>query len=120
MLIASLLIYFSDGRFWYFDPLCTYVFGILVFYTTRITFKYCIQMLMEGCPNDVDLALLKQKLLKVRGVQEVHDLHVWSLSDGKFAMTCHLVKRGKADSEQMLEMSSLVCREQFKINHFSI
>jgi len=42
VLIASLLIYFSDGRLWYFDPICTYVFGVLVFYTTRITFSYCI------------------------------------------------------------------------------
>lgn len=42
VLIASLLIYFSDGKLWYCDPICTYVFGVLVFYTTRITFTYCI------------------------------------------------------------------------------
>lgn len=42
VLIASLLIYFSDGKLWYCDPICTYLFGFLVFYTTRITFTYCI------------------------------------------------------------------------------
>lgn len=42
VLIAAIIIYFTDGRMWYFDPICTYVFGVIVFYTTRITFAHCI------------------------------------------------------------------------------
>lgn len=54
VLIASLMIYFTDGRWWIADPICTYIFAILVFYTTRITFVYCIRMLMETAPNDFE------------------------------------------------------------------
>ena len=54
VLIASLIIYFSDGKYWYCDPICTYIFAILVFYTTRITFVYCLEMLMETAPQDFD------------------------------------------------------------------
>ena len=91
VLFASVLIYFSDGKLWYFDPICTYIFGIIVFYTTRITFNFCIKMLMETTPDMVDSALLKKTLMNLKYVTEVHDLHVWSLSDGKLAMTVHLV-----------------------------
>ena len=48
-------------------------------------------MLMETTPDMVDSALLKKTLMNLKYVTEVHDLHVWSLSDGKLAMTVHLV-----------------------------
>ena len=90
VMIASLLIYFSNGRFWYADPICTYIFGLLVFYTTRITFVYCIEMLMETCPDNVDYELVQRALSEIKGVLSVHDLHIWSLSDGKVCCTVHL------------------------------
>jgi len=76
---------------WYFDPICTYIFGLLVFYTTRITFSYCMQMLMESTPTEIDHNYLYKTLSEIKYVHNVHDLHVWSLSDGKMAMTVHLV-----------------------------
>ncbi len=90
VLIASLLIYFSNGALWYCDPICTYVFGFLVFYTTRITFNYCISMLMESTPHETDMEVLRAALQAVKHVKNVHDLHVWSISDGKCAVTVHL------------------------------
>ena len=55
VLIAALVIYFTDGRLWYFDPMCTYIFSVIVFYTTRITFAHCISMLMEQTPANIEL-----------------------------------------------------------------
>ena len=95
VLIASLLIYFSDGKLWYCDPICTYVFGVLVFYTTRITFTYCIQMLMESTPNELDCKVITLALKTVKFVKNVHDLHVWNLSDGKTCMSVHLLVSSK-------------------------
>jgi Co/Zn/Cd efflux system component len=53
-------------------------------------------MLMEGTPNEINIVILKQGLLSIKYVKGVHDLHVWSISDGKLAMTVHLVIRGKS------------------------
>ena len=50
-----------------------------------------MRMLMEATPVEIEVNALKIQLAAVTGVKEVHDLHVWSLSDAKFAMTAHLV-----------------------------
>jgi len=123
VLIAAIIIYFTDGRMWYFDPICTYVFGVIVFYTTRITFAHCISMLMEKTPANVDLKLIRRSLNRVAGVQEVHDMHVWALSDGKLAFSVHLVvpvDTAAEISSKVLERCDLTLRQQFGLNHFSI
>ncbi len=53
-------------------------------------------MLMEATPKEVNIEILKLGLLSLKYVKGVHDLHVWSISDGKQAMTVHLVIRGKS------------------------
>ena len=54
VLLASLLIYLSEGKLWFCDPLCTYVFGALVFYTTKPTLYHCLDILLNKSPVDVE------------------------------------------------------------------
>ena len=68
VIIAALIITLTDGRMWYFDPICTYIFGIIVFITTRIVFTDCINMLMENTPKDMDTKELLKALQFVAGV----------------------------------------------------
>lgn len=48
-------------------------------------------MLMESTPNELDLKIIKLALKSVNHVKNVHDLHVWNLSDGKACMSVHLM-----------------------------
>lgn len=50
-----------------------------------------VNVLMEGTPVGLDVAVLQSDLVSLRGVLEVHDLHVWSISIGRPALACHLV-----------------------------
>lgn len=50
-----------------------------------------VNVLMEGTPLGLDVAVLQSDLVSLRGVLEVHDLHVWSISIGRPALACHLV-----------------------------
>jgi len=89
VLCAALIITFVPNA-WYVDPICTYVFTIIVILTTRITFTHCIRMLMECTPMEISIPTMKKDFVKIEGVNRVHDLHVWSLSDGKNAISAHL------------------------------
>ena len=91
VIVSSLIIYLTDNKAWFMDPICTFLFTIIVFYTTRITFMHCINMLMECTPLEISTDAIKKEISKIKGVRSVHDLHVWSLSDGKNAITMHLV-----------------------------
>lgn len=60
VVIAALLIYFyadlDEYNYWHLaDPICTYLFSILVMFTTIQIVKDCIRVLMEGTPQDIEI-----------------------------------------------------------------
>ena len=71
---------------------------------------------MEGSPIE-NIEGLEKKLLKVKGVVDVHDLHVWSLSIGKFSMTCHMTS--KTPQESLKEATNLM-HQKYGIDHTTI
>ena len=46
---------------------------------------------MEGTPPEIDLVLLEGSIKEIPGVVSVHDLHVWTITSGLDAMSCHVV-----------------------------
>ena len=89
ILIAGIIIYFFPS-YNIMDPLCTYIFSIIVGFTTISILKDCISVLMEGVPMETDLNSIEKDLKSIDGVIDIHDLHVWCLSIGKISMSCHL------------------------------
>lgn len=66
------------------DPICTFLFSILVMFTTMPTFVKCISILMEQTPSEINAEKLKGDLLKVSHVHCIEDFHVWALSGDKY------------------------------------
>lgn len=90
VLIAAICIYFYPT--WnVLDPICTILFSIIVFFTTISVSKDCIGVLMEGVPEEVDVAEIEKDFAEIPGVLEVHDIHVWALSMGKKALSAHII-----------------------------
>ena len=88
---------------WYFDPLCTYFFSIITFATTIKTFGQCISTFLEATPDNIDTEEVQSELEKIPGVQLVHDLHLWSISQDKNAFTVrvrYLIPVYKAHQEE--------------------
>ena len=116
VLIAGIIIYFFP-RCSIADPICTYIFSIIVGFTTINILKDCMYVLMEGSPVDVDIEQLEKDLREIKGVQEVHDLHVWSLSIGKTSLSCHIC----CDNPQKtLRRAKKMIEKKYKIDHITI
>lgn len=90
VVIAATVIYIKPE--WHLaDPLCTFFFSIIICFTSFPVIADCIHVLMEGCPeDDVDVNKLFDDIMAQSSVEDVHDLHVWSVSVGKLAMTVHI------------------------------
>lgn len=99
------------------DPLCTYLFSIFVLFTTVRIVKDCIRVLMEGTPQDIEIKDFREQLLAVETVVEIHDLHIWSLSIGKPAMSAHIFVNG--EKNKVLLNTTKICR-QYGIYHSTI
>lgn len=103
-MIAALLIIFFD---WYWaDPLASVIVAILILRSGYGVTKSAVHVLMEGTPVNVDINQVLQLIQNTKGIRSVHDLHVWSITSGFNALSCHAVVDDEhmsiADSERLL------------------
>ena len=90
VIIAAIIIYIKP-EWTIADPICTFLFSILVMFTTVPIFKDCMRILMESAPDDIDTVEVFTALRDLDCVDEVHDFHLWALSDEKPIFTAHVV-----------------------------
>lgn len=72
------------------DPICTYIFSILVLFTTFRIIRDTTAIVLEGAPRHLDTQRIKEDLLKLEDVQSVDELNVWALTADKTVALVHL------------------------------
>lgn len=75
--ISAAIIIYVKPEYKIADPICTYLFSILVMMTTVPIFNDCIKMIMEESPGEINTLELYNELLAIVSVQEIHDFHCW-------------------------------------------
>ena len=73
----------------YADPLCTFLFAILVLFTTKGTAQRILSSVMFKVPKSLSVPKIKRCLENIKDVLCVHDLHVWAVGEMP-VFTCHL------------------------------
>src|SRR5690348_4670632 len=72
------------------DPITTLIFAIIIFVSSVKIIKECVFVLMESTPDGLLLEEFEKEILDIEGVEDVHDLHVWTLGIGKHSMSAHI------------------------------
>ncbi len=101
-IIAALLM-MRFGWIWA-DAAASVIVAILILFSGYRVVRDSLHILMEGTPAGISLLDIEQKLLSHPQVQTVHDLHVWSITSGLNALSCHVV----VDGDMSIHESSLV------------
>ncbi|XP_061514025.1 proton-coupled zinc antiporter SLC30A2 [Anopheles gambiae] len=103
--IAALVIYFKPE--WnIIDPICTFLFSVLVLGTTLAIMRDAIVVLMEGTPKYLDYTEVMQTFLQIEGVVRVHNLRIWALSINKIALAAHLAVEPTTNTELVLNKAT--------------
>ncbi|MGY0694870.1 cation diffusion facilitator family transporter [Virgibacillus sp. FSP13] len=92
-IIAALLIMFFNWG--WADPLASVIVAILILISGFRVAKDAVHVLMEGTPKNIELDDIIRTIEKVSGIDSIHDLHVWSITSGQNALSCHAVVDGK-------------------------
>ncbi|MBH0065508.1 cation diffusion facilitator family transporter [Psychrobacter sp. SZ93C1] len=101
-IIAALLM-MSFGWVWA-DAAASTIVAILILFSGYRVVRDSVHILMEGTPTGISLITVEQTLIAHPQVQKVHDLHVWSITSGLNALSCHVV----VDGEMNIHESSLL------------
>nr|XP_035926722.1 zinc transporter 4 [Halichoerus grypus] len=89
VLIAAYIIRFKP-EYKIADPICTYVFSLLVAFTTFRIIWDTIVIILEGVPSHLNVDYIKEALMKIEDVYSVEDLNIWSLTSGKPTAIVHI------------------------------
>ncbi len=97
-IIAALLIMFFNWG--WADPLASVIVAILVLGSGWRVTGDALHVLMEGTPRNVAIDEVISAIKEVKGVTHIHDLHVWSITSGQHALSCHAVVDGSLTVEE--------------------
>jgi cobalt-zinc-cadmium efflux system protein len=103
------------------DPIISIIVAVLILWSSWILIRDAVDILLEGTPAHINIVSLREQLADVAGVSSVHDLHVWTLTSGVLAMSCHVVAvEDKLSRTELLGRVNDVARERFHIDHTTI
>jgi len=116
---AGLIMLFTG---WYqADPIASIMIGVLVFYSSGTLVRDSVNVLLEGVPPHIDMVQVERRIVGTKGVKNVHDLHVWSISDTKMCcMSAHIVAEEGIDRRELLTKLIQMLKEEFGIDHTTI
>ena len=119
-IIAALLIIFFGWE--WADPLASVIVAVLVLRSGYFVTKSGLHVLMEGTPEDVDMDDVVKTIKNKKGIEGIHDLHVWSITSGLNALSCHAVvdeRMSIAESERLLRQIEHDLEHQ-NIHHMTV
>ncbi|MFF2885427.1 cation diffusion facilitator family transporter [Paenibacillus sp. NPDC057967] len=117
-IIAGLLMMLFN---WYIaDPIISVIVALLILKSAWGIIKSTVHILMEGTPITIDAERVKEVLLGISGVKDVHDLHIWTITSGLDSLSCHVLIEDSASSQLVLQEAVRRIEQEFQIQHTTI
>jgi cobalt-zinc-cadmium efflux system protein len=85
---AGIVIYYTG---WYVaDPIVAVVIGVIILFGAVHVVREAADILLEAAPRHIDVNKVVESIKKVEGVNDLHDIHVWTITSGMYALSAHL------------------------------
>jgi cobalt-zinc-cadmium efflux system protein len=99
------------------DAVASIIVAVLIIPRTLALLRESMDVLMEATPRGVDLDHVRQHILEAPGVNDVHDLHAWTITSGMNVVSAHVVLSPDAQAGDVLDHLGRCLADDFDINH---
>lgn len=112
---------FATGQYW-IDAALSFGIGALILWSSFGILRETLNILLEGTPRGMKLAQVEGAIRRIDGVNDVHDLHVWSIGSETSALSCHIsiADIPPSASERILRDVKDRLHHDFSIDHTTI
>ncbi|KAA0957397.1 cation transporter [Planococcus sp. ANT_H30] len=117
-IVAGMLILLFDWTI--ADPLISVAVALLILRSAWGILQNSIHILMEGTPETIDTQQVRERLLEIEGVLDVHDLHVWTITSGMDLFTCHIDVDVNIQEQKVLQEALKLVYDVCGIEHATI
>ncbi|MEW1825236.1 cation diffusion facilitator family transporter [Streptomyces sp. NPDC088196] len=103
------------------DPIASLAIGLMIVPRTLKLLRETLDVLLESAPKDVDMQDVRAHILALDGVEDVHDLHAWTITSGMPVLSAHVVVRSDVlnaiGNEKMLHELQGCLGDHFDVEH---
>jgi cobalt-zinc-cadmium efflux system protein len=118
-IIASICILIFDWN--WADAVCSILIGLIIIAGSFNLIRESVDVLLEGTPAHISIRAVEGSILQITNVLAVHDLHVWTITSGNHALSCHVVfDAEKANQVELLRQIRRKIQDEFGIHHLTI
>jgi cobalt-zinc-cadmium efflux system protein len=115
---AALVILLTGWR--YADPLVSVLIALLVLASSWRLLRESTTILLEGAPSGLDANEIGERMVGVRGVREVHDLHVWTITSGFPSLSAHVLVGEHEDCHARRRDLERLLASEYGIEHTTL
>ena len=112
ILVGAILIYFFNIPF--IDPVLSVGIALFVLFNVYKNIRETLHIILQGIPDDIDMDEIKEQLQQIKGIENIHDLHVWSVDGNYNVLTVHVVMNKSLQTAEIAELKSKI-RNSLKI-----
>ena len=104
------------------DPIISIIIGLLILRGAGGLVWESVNILLEAVPKHLDMGQINNAIRKIKGVKDVHDVHLWAITSGMYAMSCHLLIEDQMVSNctQIVEEVNQTLSQKFGISHSTV
>ncbi len=117
-IIAGVLI-LAFGWIWA-DAATSVLISLIIIFGAWNLIKESVNVLLEGTPAHINLTAVEQMILQTENVENVHDLHVWTITSGIEALSVHIVHQERVVQAKLLQEIREKLHDEFGIDHLTI
>jgi len=117
--VISGFILLKTGWSW-IDPVMSLIIVVVILITTWDLLKSSLNLALDAVPDGIDPVEVEKYLRGIKGVEAVHDLHIWGMSTTESALTVHLIMSKSTDMNCVIKNISKELHDQFGIVHPTI
>ena len=102
------------------DPLFSALIGVLIVWSSWRLIRESTNVLLEGTPAHINLAAVEDSILRTDVVSDVHDLHVWTITSGREALSAHVIHAYEVSQPELLKELRAKLHDRFGVDHLTI
>jgi cobalt-zinc-cadmium efflux system protein len=118
VVIGGIIIYFTGWLL--IDPILSLLIIIVIAISAWGLVKDSFNLSVDAVPNNIDIDSIRQYLLSLPDVEDIHDLHIWAMSTTQVALTAHLLRQSPNIDDDLLHKAASELRDKYGIHHSTI
>lgn len=117
VIIGAGIIYYTD---WFIvDPVISVMICVLILIWSYKLVMESVDVLLEATPKEINIDRVIESLKQIPGIDDAHDIHIWTITSGMYAMSGHIDTKDMLISEttRLSKEINRILGEKFKIGH---